>query len=276
MDLSVIIPCYNSGAYLPDALESVDQAVKYAGFKCEVIVIDDGSTDPHTKKLLSQLPDRGYIVLAQSNGGPAAARNTGIRAAKGKYLLFLDSDNKVKDHFIKTAIDILETTSSVDLVHGKADFFGESDSPRFLSAPFDLNKILACNYIDICCIVKRKVCIDMGGFDEERSIIGFEDWEFYIRAHLKGYKFHYIDNSVYDYRILSNSLSQSHDIEGLHRAYSYVYAKYAWHVRHTLTWTYSQYQMYQFDKQRPFRSCVKYLYYKFIRRHKRLAGLMEQ
>jgi glycosyltransferase involved in cell wall biosynthesis len=271
MDLSVIIPVYNSGAYLPDALESAERAINYCGCSSEIILIDDGSTDPDTTKLLSQLPDRGHTVLTQSNRGPAAARNRGIKAAKGKYLLFLDSDNMIKAHFVETAINIFET-QSVDLVHGKADFFGESDCPRFNSAPFDFYRILMGNYIDVCCIIYRDVCIDIGGFDEEKCLIGFEDWEFYIRAHLKGHKFHYINDSVYDYRILSNSLSQSHDFEGLHKAYSYVYSKYAWQVMHSLAWAHSQYQSYLLDRQRPFRSCLKYLYYKFIKKEKQLAA----
>jgi len=275
MDLSVIIPCFNSGSYLPDALESVDRAVEYAGCRSEVIIIDDGSTDPETKKLLSQLPPSKYNVLVQANGGPAAARNTGIKAAKGKYLLFLDSDNAIKSHFIETAITILETTYS-DLVHGKADFFGESCCPRFYSAPFDINRILRWNYIDVCCIVKRKQCIDIGGFDEEKSLIGFEDWEFFIKAYVNGIKFHYINDSVYDYRIRSNSLSQTHDANNMSQAYAYIYSKYSWHVMHSLSWTYSQYQTYLLDKQRPFRSCLKYLYHKFIKRNKDQIELVQQ
>lgn len=274
MDVSIIIPCYNSGKYLPDALKSVNQAIN-GNYKCEVILVDDGSTEPASKELLLQLAKQGYIVLTQPNAGPAAARNTGIRSAQGKYLLFLDSDNTIRSHFINTSIDVLETTAA-DLVHGRPGFFGDSTDPRFYTGEFNINKIITCNYIDTCCMIKRDVCTRIGGFDESKCIIGFEDWEFYIRAYANGCKFHFIDDLIYDYRIVSDSLSQGHSMEYQYGAYAYVYTKHIQFVRASLYWYNYQHQAYLFDRQRPFRSCIKYLYYKVLDKIKRQPHLQNQ
>lgn len=85
--VSVIIPTYNAAGFLPEALASVRrQAIK----PCEIIVVDDGSTDD-TRQLLQCEPDVAYLY--QANQGPSAARNAGIRRARGDLLAFLDADD---------------------------------------------------------------------------------------------------------------------------------------------------------------------------------------
>src|SRR5437762_3810864 len=78
--VSIVIPCYNHGAMLREALASVEQ-VRNANL-LEVIVVDDGSSEPETMTILSQLGEVGYCVVAQPNRGLGAARNAGIRLAK--------------------------------------------------------------------------------------------------------------------------------------------------------------------------------------------------
>lgn len=261
-DLSIIIPCYNSGNYLPDAIESIRNSNNLSSYSYEIIIINDGSTDAATLELLASLKDDDCIVRHQNNAGPGAARNHGIKYATGRYLLFLDSDNRLRPHFIQEGISLLDS-GDADIIHGKPVFFGASTKPRFVTGPFNINKIMAQNYIDICCVMRPEVFARIKGFDEERSIIGFEDWEFHISAYAAGCKFHFIEDEVYDYRIVPDSLSQRHSDEELKAAYTYVYTKHARLLSPVLSWYLHQYRIYQSDKKRPLRSCAKYLYQKY-------------
>jgi glycosyltransferase involved in cell wall biosynthesis len=93
--LSVVIPCYNDGFYLPQAVESVlSQGVP--GVELEILVIDDHSSDPYTLEVFSRLETANREVHILHNTGirgPAAARNIGIKAARGEWIAFLDSDD---------------------------------------------------------------------------------------------------------------------------------------------------------------------------------------
>lgn len=92
-ELSIIIPCFNHGKVIDEALNSVFEQ-SYNDY--EVIVINDGSTDGYTNEKLSELERKGVFVLHQPNQGLATARNNGIKLAKGEYILPLDSDNRLK------------------------------------------------------------------------------------------------------------------------------------------------------------------------------------
>ena len=84
--VSVIIPCYNDGEYLQEAVESVEKCDKQL---YEIIIVDDGSIDNLTKKVLSSMKKKVYRVLKIDHKGPSAARNFGVKHAKFSYLLFL-------------------------------------------------------------------------------------------------------------------------------------------------------------------------------------------
>ena len=94
MKVSVIIPCYNQGQYIEEAVKSV-LAQTYQNF--EIIIVNDGSTDEFTNKLLSDYDKQKTKVLHTDNQGLASARNNGIKVAKGKYILPLDADERNLD-----------------------------------------------------------------------------------------------------------------------------------------------------------------------------------
>lgn len=92
--VSVIIPCYNSGIYIKECVDSILQQT-YQDF--EILITDDGSTDTSTIKLLQQITQcdkRINVFFLDGNSGPAAARNNSIKHAKGRYIAFCDSDDK--------------------------------------------------------------------------------------------------------------------------------------------------------------------------------------
>jgi glycosyltransferase involved in cell wall biosynthesis len=119
---SVVIPVHNAAHLIADALNSVfDQTfVNY-----EVIVINDGSPDTAEleRELGPYLEKINYI--SRPNGGPAAARNTGIRASKGAYIAFLDSDDQWLPDHLQMMMEVLKRDSSIDLVYADAVNFGD-------------------------------------------------------------------------------------------------------------------------------------------------------
>lgn len=263
MDVSVIIPCYNSGQYLADALQSVKSSAGLQHHTYETIVVDDGSTDQQTIALLQQVQQQGIIVVHQENKGPAGARNTGVKNAKGKYLLFLDSDNKIRPTFMARGIQIFHGTDA-DIIYGKPAFFGASDKPRFKTGPFDLESILVINHIDMCSMIRKTTFDMLGGFDEDRGLIAFEDWDLWIRAGGAGCNFQFINEVMFDYRITNHSLlDERNNEDNYNRVVKILTRKHAQLFIDTYRKIGIGYSIYRKDADRPFRTFLKHLYYKY-------------
>lgn len=120
--VSVVIPCYNMGQYLDEAVNSV-LAQTYRDF--EIIIVDDGSTDETTKQVLSSFNRPKTRVIYTANQGPSAARNTGIQQARGEYVLPLDADDKIGSRYMEKAVAVLDQRAEVGIVCCEAEFFGE-------------------------------------------------------------------------------------------------------------------------------------------------------
>jgi glycosyltransferase involved in cell wall biosynthesis len=172
MKISIVIPCYNDGLYLTEAVNSV---IPYAGETAEVIIVNDGSTDRDTLNILDQYANQGIKVLSQSNTGLAHARNQGIKSACGDYILPLDADNKIKAGYIEKSIKLLDT-GNCDIVYAKPSFIGEDISERkFTTHKFEGNRLLAYNYIDACAVYRKSLWKEIGGYDEKMPFQGNED-----------------------------------------------------------------------------------------------------
>ena len=89
--VSIVIPSYNLGTFLRETIASIE-AVRTPSLR-EVIIVDDGSTDPTTLEVLKDLEKGQYLVMRQPNRGVGAARNAGIQVAQGEFILPVDSDN---------------------------------------------------------------------------------------------------------------------------------------------------------------------------------------
>src|SRR5437588_4380990 len=133
--VSIIIPCYNHGAMHREALASVEQ-VRNENL-LEVIIVDDGSSDAETVRILKEVAEAGCSVVSQPNRGPSAARNTGIRLAKGEFILPLDSDNRLRDVYLSEAVSLLKQNPTVDVIYSDAEYFGAREG-RWHVPEFDL------------------------------------------------------------------------------------------------------------------------------------------
>ncbi len=179
---------------------------KYHGkYTCEIIIIDDGSTDAETLRVLDKYLEKSDItILHQENQGAAAARNAGCRIAKGRYLHFLDSDNKTTSDYIQKAVDFLNTNPEFAVYYGKPMFFGDNSRPGFKTGSFNIDKLLIFNYIDMCSFVRKSAFEQAGGFDE--SLPRLQDWDLWLSIYEKDWKFYFQDENLFHYRIVENSI----------------------------------------------------------------------
>ena len=122
--VSVVIPTYNRATELPSAIESV---LGQTYPSVEVIIVDDGSTDGTEALIQTRFPRVRY--LRQSNRGPAAARNAGIKAASGPYIAFLDSDDRWMPQKLERQIGLLRERPEVGLVFSTVRFVSRRGRP---------------------------------------------------------------------------------------------------------------------------------------------------
>lgn len=204
--ISIVIPCFNQGLYLEEALQSIMQCEDKSIY--EIVIVNDGSTDPNTLNILKDLSTKGYNIIDQPNKGLGAARNTGIRVAAGKYILPLDSDNKIKPEYIYEGIKLLDKDPSLDVVYSDAEYFGEKKG-IWESGEFNLQRLMIENYIDACAVFRKLTWEKVGGYDEKMPIMGYEDWDLWLRIAFQNGKFAYINQMLFYYRYLSKSMIHS-------------------------------------------------------------------
>ena len=201
--ISIVIPCFNHGEFLREAINSIDE---YPEPIYEIIIVNDGSTDEATRNAIADLKQRGYIIIEQANQGLATARNVGIDRARGKYILPLDADNKIRSNYIEKGISILQKYPKVGVVYGNAYLFGE-DSGIFQIPDFNLYQLLRGNYIDACAIFRKQVWRDGGGYDANLpDKLGYEDWDFWLSVVEAGWKFYHLREVTFEYRVRHDSM----------------------------------------------------------------------
>ena len=200
--LSVVIPCYNQGEYLLEAVTSVERNLND---NYEIIIVNDGSNNLQTKVILQKLEDEGYHIIHQENKGLATARNVGIQVAKGKYILPLDADNRIDPEYINESIRVMENEASVGVVYGNCRWFGQQNGYRVIDV-FKPIKLFVHNYIDACAVIRKSAFDECIGYDATMPVSGYEDWELWIHLHAKGWKFHHLGLFIFDYRVRLNSM----------------------------------------------------------------------
>ena len=199
--VSVILPCYNQGHFLSEALGSIQYLD--ASF-AEVIIVNDGSTDEETIALLNQLKQEGRHVIFQENGGLGHARNVGIAASKGKYILPLDADNKIRKGYVEKAIEVLEQNKSVAVVYSDCALFGAQQGIQ-VQGEFNLQRLMLGNFIDACAVIRKDVLLEVGCYDQMK-IMGYEDWDLWLRIAFAGHRFHYLAEALFEYRVTEHTV----------------------------------------------------------------------
>ncbi|KEO78528.1 glycosyltransferase family 2 protein [Paenibacillus polymyxa] len=200
--VSIIMPCYNDGTYIQEAINSVR---KQTYKNIELIIIDDGSDDPNTLEILSKLAEQKSDVklLKTHRLRPAGARNFGIQHAEGKYILPLDSDDIIKPEYVEKAVAILENNESVGVVYCYAELFGEKTG-RWELPDYSLDKMLLDNIVFVTAMFHREDWEKVGGFNSEMHH-GMEDYDFWLSIMELGREIHQIPEVLFHYRIKPTS-----------------------------------------------------------------------
>jgi len=186
---------------LREALASVEEVRN--GNVVEVIIVDDGSSDPETTRILNEVVEAGHCVVPQPNRGVSAARNAGIRLAKGEFILPLDSDNRLREIYLNEGVSLLKSNPGIGVIYADAEYFGER-SGRWYVSNFNLLSLTRMNFIDACALYRKKLWEEVGGYDEH--MLGLEDWDFWLRVALHGGSFVHLPEIGFDYRVRSDSM----------------------------------------------------------------------
>ncbi len=210
--VSVIIPTFNTEQYIAEAIESVLNQ-SYQDY--EVIVVDDGSTDD-TPSVLDAYLDRIRYFYKQ-NGGPASARNLGIRHAQGEYIAFLDADDLWFPHKLETQLKVFEDSPGIGLVHSSRIYFDDRnrEPERIRARAEQYNSedafpyLFLRNFIGNSTVIVRKTCFEeVGLFDESPEFLGTEDYDMWLRISYR-YPIGYVSTPLSKYRVREGQLSKN-------------------------------------------------------------------
>ncbi len=227
--VSVVIPCYNDGHYLPEAVESV-LGQETPGVELEILIVDDHSSEPHTLDILSSLETAHREVKVLRNtgrSGPAAARNVGISAARGEWIAFLDSDDVWLPGSLLARWQMAENTPEAQWIGADFVYWYEdkaTDQEGFLkSMPLSgplvcaayqsgrslrfvrpVKEFLKCLLTWTGTVLVKKALLErVGGFDERLK--GPEDFHLWVRL-AQAADFYFVPMVVARYRQHEKSL----------------------------------------------------------------------
>lgn len=202
--VSIIIPCYNYGHLLNDAIKSVLNQT-HSNWEC--IIVDDGSSD-NTGEVVRRFSsnDPRIIYIFQSNKGLAGARNTALKAAKGQFVQFLDADDILPADKISVQLKFLIDNPNVDLVFGNVYLFEKDLSSLSSATPLKLqaqptsgqgeiiiNTLIEDNMFLVHCALFRSSLVEQIGYFNE-GMITCEDWDFWFRMAVAGKRFQHLES----------------------------------------------------------------------------------
>lgn len=191
--VSIIVPCYNYGKYVKDAISSIKKQT-YDNYEC--IIIDDGSTDNSAEIIKAEIKDyKNFKYVYQNNAGAANARNNAINMSSGKYIICVDADDIIYCDYIKNAVAYMEKHNECVLFYGKANYLFDNGTTECwdLKEPQTYKELLYVNSIYSTAVIRKSEYNKTNGFDENMK--GYEDWEFLIRLLYNNFHIHQDNNT---------------------------------------------------------------------------------
>ncbi len=201
--VSVIVPCYNQGEYLDEAVGSV-LAQTCQDF--EIVVVDDGSTEPATQALLADYRRPRTEVVRAPHGGLAAARNLGIARSRGEYLCALDADDRLEPSYLEKAVRVLDGDPAVTFVSCWLRAFGD-ETFEWTPERCDLPALLSEDTVLTAALVRKEAVVAAGGYDTAMPVQGDEDWDLWLTLVARGCRGVMLREVLFNYRRRAGSMS---------------------------------------------------------------------
>jgi glycosyltransferase involved in cell wall biosynthesis len=206
--VSVIIPCFNGGRFLREAVNSI----KRQGYpSIEIIIVDDGSTDD-SAAIAAEL-GAAVTYIFQENRGLPGARNTGLDHVRGELITFLDQDEVYSDDKIRLQVDLFEDDPGLEIVVGrmqKTQLSGH-DKGQPVFTPYE--EPAPALKMD-CALIRREVFNKIGRFDESRNHC--DDWDWFMRAREAGVRFKMHEEVVAEYRRHESNMTNNVEVGNRH------------------------------------------------------------
>ncbi len=180
--VSVVIPCHNSMAHLEHTVRSV---LAQTLANIEIVFVDDCSTDDTVNlitTLISSVTRIRCRLLTQPQSGVAAARNAGIAASTGRYILPLDADDLIEPTMLAACVSALEQTLDASIAYTDRRDFGDFEHV-WSAGSFDLARLKYFNQLTYCALFRRTLWQAVGGY--RSNVDGFDDWDFWIACAAK-------------------------------------------------------------------------------------------
>ena len=201
--ISVLLPCFNDGEWIAEAIASV-HAQTYQHF--EIVVVDDGSTDDGTRQKLRRVSGSQVRLIESENRGLPGARNLAARHALGDLFCALDADDRLAPEWFEKGVALLEAQPDIAFVSHWLETFGDEQwkwTPRSCELP----ALLARNTVNGAALVRRAAYEAVGGYAEHMRH-GCEDWDFWLRLVEQGYRGEIIPEVLFFYRRHATSMSR--------------------------------------------------------------------
>ncbi|UWP56398.1 glycosyltransferase [Roseburia intestinalis] len=218
--VSVIMPCYNDGQYIMEAIDSVRQQT-YKDW--ELIIVDDGSDDEETIRIIDSIQDENIKIYHTNHLHPAGARNYGIERANGIYILPVDSDDKIEKTYMEKAVKKIESNDKIGVVYCEADLFGEKTG-KWQLPQYSFDKMLLDNIVFVTALFYKKDWESVGGFNTNMEA-GMEDYDFWLGILELGKEIYQIPEILFHYRIkpVSRTTGFQSDYIQIQKVYRQIY-----------------------------------------------------
>jgi glycosyltransferase involved in cell wall biosynthesis len=190
--VAVVVPCYNDGATLLETLASLKRQEQH-----ELVVVDDGSTEPQTLRVLAELEAGGVHVVRQENRGLSAARMAGVAATSAPYVLPVDADDALAPGAVAALADALDADRVAVLAWGDVDVWGEVETRLAVARALDPWFLTYLNDVPVTSLVRRTALLDVGGWSMGS---GYEDWDLWLALAERGGRGVHVPRTTLRYR----------------------------------------------------------------------------
>ena len=204
---SVIIPCFNLGEFLREAVDSVDAQTRPPD---ELIVVDDGSTDEATLDVLNELRERGVMVYRTPNRGAPSARNYGVEHAIGDYVLCLDADDVLLPSFLERTAAAMDAAPDAGIVATQVEMFGTVNG-LWKPPQYSPHTMLWRNCLPSASLFRRRCWRAAGGYAPDLDAC--QDWDLWMSILERGWKWRVVEEPLYRYRRREGSISERREAD---------------------------------------------------------------